>query len=199
MAYSGGADLVFAGGLSEPDHHLLILSHNFRERDVLPALSAVADAAADCRAAHRDAPRGMYVIEYVLSMKRTKSNQAARTLGRVLEDSGLTKTALCSRAGISRALFDDYLHGRKQPSLAQIERIADAAGFRATVTLAKKPRPVSAEYVAVMELADQLAGTQSGRPELAFPYQVWRTRPPEVAHLRSAPNPLSGGGGIRDA
>jgi len=117
----------------------------------------------------------VYGLEYIDSMTKTQSAQAACTLRRVLEESGLTKTALCSRAGISRALFDDYLRGRKQPSLAQIERIADAAGLRATVALSKKPRPVSAEYIAVMELADQLAGTQSGRPGLAFPYQVWRT------------------------
>ncbi len=113
-------------------------------------------------------------------MARAKSSQAVRTLRRALEESGLTKTALCSQAGISRALFDDYLHGRKQPSLAQIERIVDAAGFRARVALSRKPRPVSAEYIAVMELADQLAGTQSGRPELAFPYQIWRTGPHKV-------------------
>jgi len=113
-------------------------------------------------------------------MTKTQSTQAGRTLQRVLEESGLTKTALCLQAGISRALFDDYLHGRKQPSLAQIERIADAAGLRATLALSKKPRPVSAEYIAVMELADQLAGTQRGRPELAFPYRVWRTGPPKV-------------------
>ena len=122
-----------------------------------------------------------YVSEYIKKMARTKSTQAAQTLGHVLEESGLTKTALCSRAGISRALFDDYLRGRKQPSLAQIERIADAAGLRATVALSKKPQPVSAEYIAVMELVDQLAGTQSGRPELAFPYQVWRTGSRKVA------------------
>ncbi len=34
----------------------------------------------------------------------------------------MTKTALCSRAGIIRTLFDDYLHGRKRLLLAQIER-----------------------------------------------------------------------------
>jgi len=117
----------------------------------------------------------MHFLEYVLCVVKVESTQAARILQRVLEESGLTTTALCSRAGISRALFDDYLHERKQPSLAQIERIADAAGLRATVALSQKPRPVSAEYIAVMEMAAQLAGTQSGRPELAFPYAVWRT------------------------
>lgn len=122
-----------------------------------------------------------YFLEYSKRMTKTRSAQAGCTLRRVLEESGVTKTALCTRAGISRALFDDYLHGRKQPSLAQIERIADAAGLRATVALSKKPRPVSAEYIAVMELADQLAGTQSGRPDLAFPYQVWRTGSRKVA------------------
>ena len=104
----------------------------------------------------------MYFLEYVLCVVGIESTQAARILQRVLEESGLTKTALCSRAGISRALFDDYPHQRKQPSLAQIERIADVAGLRATVALSQKPRPVSAEYIAVMEMAAQLAGTQSG-------------------------------------
>jgi transcriptional regulator with XRE-family HTH domain len=99
---------------------------------------------------------------------------AAATLRRVLRDSGLSKAALCSRAGISRALFDDYLHGKKQPSLAQVVRIADAAGLRVGVSLADKPRPVSQEYIAAMELAGQLAGKRHTLPGLEFPHQLWR-------------------------
>jgi transcriptional regulator with XRE-family HTH domain len=98
------------------------------------------------------------------------ASRASTTVRQVLENSGMSKTALCSRAGISRALLDDYLHGAKQPSLAQIERIADAAGYRVAVALVEKPRQVSEEYVAVMELA----GTRDTLPPLEFPHHLWR-------------------------
>jgi transcriptional regulator with XRE-family HTH domain len=101
-------------------------------------------------------------------------SSASATMRQVLRDSGLSKAALCARAGISRALFDAYLHGTKQPSLAQVVRIADAAGLRAGVTLSEKPRAVSPEYVAVMELAGQLAGKRDTLPPLEFPHQLWR-------------------------
>ncbi len=100
--------------------------------------------------------------------------RASTVVRQVLEDSGLSKTGLCSRAGISRALLDDYLRGAKQPSLAQVERIADAAGYRVSVALVGKPRPVSEEYIAVMELAGQLAGTRDTLPPLEFPHHLWR-------------------------
>jgi transcriptional regulator with XRE-family HTH domain len=103
-------------------------------------------------------------------------NDASATLHRVLADSGLSKSALCARAGISRALFDAYLNGSKQPSMAQILRIADAAGYRARVTLTDKPRPVSPEYIAAMHLADQLAGKRNTLPPLRFPHHLWRAR-----------------------
>jgi transcriptional regulator with XRE-family HTH domain len=99
---------------------------------------------------------------------------ASTTLRQVLLGSELSKAALCARAGISRALFDAYLHGAKQPSLAQVVRIADAAGYRASVTLMEKPRPVSEEYLAVMELAGQLAGKRDTLPPLQFPSYLWR-------------------------
>jgi transcriptional regulator with XRE-family HTH domain len=99
---------------------------------------------------------------------------ASTTVRQVLEGSGMSKSALCSRAGISRALLDDYLRGAKQPSLAQVQRVADAAGYRLTVALVEKPRQVSEEYVAVMKLADELAGTRDTLPPLEYPHHLWR-------------------------
>jgi transcriptional regulator with XRE-family HTH domain len=99
---------------------------------------------------------------------------ASMTVRQVLSDCGLSKTRLCSRAGMSRALLDDYLSGAKQPSLAQVERLADAAGYRVSVALMEKPRKVSAEYVAVMELAGELAGKRDKLPPLEFPSDLWR-------------------------
>ena len=101
-------------------------------------------------------------------------SRASTALRHVLLDSGLSKAALCARAGISRALFDAYLQGAKQPSIAQIERIADAAGYRASIRLLEKPRPVSEEYIAVMELAGKLAGKRDVLAPLEFPHHLWR-------------------------
>ena len=99
---------------------------------------------------------------------------ASTVVRQLLENSGMSKTTLCSRARISRALLDDYLHGAKQPSLAQVERVADAAGYRVSVALVEKPRQVSEEYVAVMEMAGELAGTRDTLPPLEFPHHLWR-------------------------
>jgi transcriptional regulator with XRE-family HTH domain len=101
-------------------------------------------------------------------------SSAAAALRQVLRESRLRKSALCARAGISRALFDAYLSGSKQPSMAQIVRIADAAGYHASVTLTEKARPVSQEYIAVMDLAGQLAGKRKTLPPLRFPHHLWR-------------------------
>jgi transcriptional regulator with XRE-family HTH domain len=92
----------------------------------------------------------------------------------LLERSGLTKTELCARAGISRSLLDGYLKGRLQPSVAQLDRVAQAAGLRIIAAISPKPRPVSAEYFAVMELAGQLAGKRRKLAPLGFPHAVWK-------------------------
>ena len=66
----------------------------------------------------------------------------------------MTKSALCSSAGISRSLLDGYLKGRTQPSVSQLARIADSAGFRIDVSLHRKPRPIPPEFVAVLEFGE---------------------------------------------
>lgn len=80
--------------------------------------------------------------------------ESAEVLAEVLARSGMTKSALCSAAGISRSQLDDYLKGRSRPSVAQLERIADAAGFELDVSVRPKPRPISPEFVAVLEFGD---------------------------------------------
>lgn len=42
----------------------------------------------------------------------------------------MTKSALSAASGVSRALIDDYLKGRRQPSVAQLQRLGMAAGLR---------------------------------------------------------------------
>jgi transcriptional regulator with XRE-family HTH domain len=101
---------------------------------------------------------------------------AAAIVTDILRQSGLTKTEMSERTGVSRSLLDGYLKGQRQPPLAQIERLADAGGLRLDVRIEGKPRPVSAEYVAVMQLAGQMAGKRDTLPPLDFPHDVWRTR-----------------------
>ena len=92
----------------------------------------------------------------------------------MLARSGLSKSALCARAGISRSTLDEYLKGQKQPSFAQVGRLADAAGLRLHAVTRPKPSPISAEYIAVMKTASQLAGTLDRLPPLRFPHEIWK-------------------------
>lgn len=56
--------------------------------------------------------------------------EAAQAVAEILERTGETKTSLSRRSGVSRALIDDYLKGRRQPSVAQLERLGESVGLR---------------------------------------------------------------------
>lgn len=64
---------------------------------------------------------------------------AARAISELLA-SGITKSELAARSGVSRSLIDDYLKGRRQPTVAQLERLGAAASRRLAITW----RPVDA-------------------------------------------------------
>lgn len=52
-----------------------------------------------------------------------------RAINELLERSGLTKSELSRKSGVSRALLDDYLKGRRQPGVGQLERLGRAVGL----------------------------------------------------------------------
>jgi transcriptional regulator with XRE-family HTH domain len=95
----------------------------------------------------------------------------------LLARSGLSKSALSARSGVSRSLIDDYLKGRSQPSLAQLRRLASAAGLRLDVSVTPAPT-IPADFVAVLEFGD-LFPRKAPRP-LVDMRDVWR-RTPEPA------------------
>lgn len=68
----------------------------------------------------------MYQIQYTLGMK------ASDIVSSVIERSGVRKAHLSRRSGVSRALIDAYLAEERQPSMAQIERLASSVGLRVT-------------------------------------------------------------------
>jgi len=116
---------------------------------------------------------------------------AAEAIEEILQRSGLTKSELSARSGVSRALLDDYLKGRRRPAVAQLERLGTAAGLRMDITwrpLAEpdgiatpswarpnptmRPEPLTVEQRAmalemVCDLAMELPARQRG--ELEFP------------------------------
>jgi transcriptional regulator with XRE-family HTH domain len=84
---------------------------------------------------------------------------------------GLSQAALAARAGTSQATISAYESGRKQPSVATLERLLAAAGARLTTQPAARPvvRPSQAQLtkagrtlVQVLGLAEALPSRRSG-------------------------------------
>jgi len=65
----------------------------------------------------------------------------------LIRRSDLSKSEVSRRSGVSRALIDDYLKGRRQPSVAQLERLGESVGLRVDIVwsdeveLDTKPTP----------------------------------------------------------
>ncbi|MEG9225462.1 helix-turn-helix domain-containing protein [Aeromicrobium sp. Sec7.5] len=72
----------------------------------------------------------------------------------ILARSGMTKSALCAKAKVSRTSLDAYLKGTTQPTIAQIERLAAAAGLVPQISFVERPKPVSEQFLAVLEFGD---------------------------------------------
>jgi len=62
-------------------------------------------------------------------MAASPEHVAAKLIARVREVSGFSQTELASRSGLDRSVLSAYEHGRRQPSVAAIARIAAAAGL----------------------------------------------------------------------
>jgi transcriptional regulator with XRE-family HTH domain len=74
-------------------------------------------------------------------------------LSAVIADSGMTKSAISEASGVSRSSLDDYLKGKSQPTIAQVNRIAEAAGCRVDFSIKKRLR-VTEEFLSVIEFGE---------------------------------------------
>jgi transcriptional regulator with XRE-family HTH domain len=79
---------------------------------------------------------------------------AAAIVGSILAQSGISKSALSSASGVSRALLDAYLKGQRQPSVAQLSRLAQAAGLELKLSIDQRPRPLPESFLAVLEFGE---------------------------------------------
>jgi transcriptional regulator with XRE-family HTH domain len=96
----------------------------------------------------------------------------AAILRRARSESGLSLRALAERAGTSHSTLAAYEAGRKTPSIATLERLLRAAGFRLQVEVERTiggPDPTARgrELVDVLILAEQFPARH--RRKLEFP------------------------------
>ncbi len=80
---------------------------------------------------------------------------STQIVAQILGQSGMTKVALSRKSGVSRSLLDTYLKGQSQPSLAQVQRLAEAAGCAVDMTVRKRPtKSVPEQFIAVLEFGE---------------------------------------------
>lgn len=100
---------------------------------------------------------------------------AARILTDLLHETRISKSHWSVRSGVSRSLLDDYLKGRVQPSVAQLERLLAATGHHADIQITAAPTPASTALVDVLELGELFTPS---RPDAPLPdlRHVWQRR-----------------------
>jgi transcriptional regulator with XRE-family HTH domain len=78
---------------------------------------------------------------------------AEKLIGEIRTLSGLSQAELARRAGLDRSVLNAYAHGRRQPSVAALGRIARGAGLE--LELSPVANDIGAEH-AGMVLSDVL-------------------------------------------
>lgn len=67
---------------------------------------------------------------YCISMPVDAEDVAAELIARIRRAYGFSQTELARRSGLDRSALNAYEHGRWQPSVAALARIAAAAGMQ---------------------------------------------------------------------
>jgi transcriptional regulator with XRE-family HTH domain len=104
-------------------------------------------------------------------MVRVSDNELAGELIRQIRvDVGLSQAELARRTGIQSSVLSAYEHGRRQPSVAALARIAKAAGLEIGLAPARDSRALAHSGNVLMQVLD-LAEMLPSRPrmELAYP------------------------------
>jgi len=96
---------------------------------------------------------------------------AASTIRTARHRAGLTQAELAARAGTSQPAVAAYEASARQPSVATLVRLLEAAGFASRIELAPaglpEPEEAARQLVEVLELAEHLPHREPG--PLRFP------------------------------
>jgi uncharacterized protein len=106
----------------------------------------------------------------MLDMSGSNDRVAGDLIAQIRRTAGLSQVDLARRSGLQQSVLSAYEHGRRQPSVAALARIAAAAGMGLDLT---PSRNAAAEEHAGRVLAQvlELAEALPYRPhnELAYP------------------------------
>jgi transcriptional regulator with XRE-family HTH domain len=103
-------------------------------------------------------------------MRSSDEAVAAGLIAEIGRRSGLKQAELARRAGLDRSVLSAYAHGRRQPSVGAMTRIARGAGLQLELVPAESD--ASLEHAGkVLSMVLDLAGSLpfKGRGELEYP------------------------------
>jgi transcriptional regulator with XRE-family HTH domain len=102
-------------------------------------------------------------------MDSMAERRAAELIGEMRRRAGVKQAELSRRTGISASVLSAYEHGRRQPSVAALARIAEALGLELQVAGRREQDTARSGEILeqVLELAELLPSRRRG--ELAYP------------------------------
>ena len=103
-------------------------------------------------------------------MSGSNDRVAGELIAQIRRTSGLTQAELARRSGLQSSVLSAYEHGRRQPSVSALARIARAAGLELEISPLADADALERSgevLVQVLELADRMPSKRRG--ELTYP------------------------------
>jgi transcriptional regulator with XRE-family HTH domain len=103
-------------------------------------------------------------------MSGTNDRVAGDLIAQIRRTSGLSQAELARRSGLQSSVLSAYEHGRRQPSVSALARIARAAGLELTISSLSDADALERSgkvLIDVLELADRMPS--KSRRELTYP------------------------------
>jgi len=103
-------------------------------------------------------------------MSGSTDRVAADLIAQIRQTSGLNQAELARRSGLQSSVLSAYEHGRRQPSVAALVRIARAAGLELEISPLADADALARSgeiLIGVLDLADRMPSKPRG--ELLYP------------------------------
>jgi transcriptional regulator with XRE-family HTH domain len=103
-------------------------------------------------------------------MQGANDRVAAELIAQVRQTSGLSQAELARRSGLQQSVLSAYEHGRRQPSVAALARIARAGGLELMISPLSNADALERSGMVlrdVLELAERMPSKPRG--ELTYP------------------------------